>query len=105
RMHFFQIEGIAATNRVSPMRLCQAYSQHIVDVSLHLFLKLGNRSNRQFRDAAAVESPAAIAVIQSDDDSAMRPIQPFDTDHGIDDALKIVTLRRIFQAGFVREAT
>ncbi len=34
----------------------------------------------------------------------MRPIQPIDSDHGIDDAFQIVTLGGVFQASFVRVA-
>ncbi len=62
------------------------------------------RSDRQFRDAAAVQRPAVIAVIQRDDDAAMRPVQPFHADHGIYDALQIVALGRVLQALFVRVA-
>ena len=34
----------------------------------------------------------------------MRPVQAFDSDHGIEDALQIVALRRVLQALLIRLA-
>src|SRR5260370_42011206 len=77
-IHLLEVHDVVAAEADGDARLLEPQPQKIVDVALDLFLEFADGSGRQLVDAAAVESPAMIAVVQSDDDAAVCEIQTVD---------------------------
>ncbi len=77
-IHLLEVHGVVAAEPDGDTRLLEPQPQKIVDVALDLFLEFADGAGRQFVDAAAIESPAMIAVVQSDDDAAVCEIQTVD---------------------------
>src|SRR3989442_1750948 len=101
-IHLLEVHRIVAAEAEGDARLLEPQPQEIVDVALDLLLELADGGGRQFVDAAAVESPAMIAVIQRDDDATVREIQTVDADQIGEDV--VVALAEVFRANFVGKA-
>src|SRR5216684_993583 len=65
-------------------------------------LAVADGSSRQFVDAAAIERPSTIAVIERNDNTAVGPIQTVDTDQKRED--RVPPLADILRAVLIRVA-
>src|SRR2546425_8652133 len=101
-IHLFEVHGVVSAEADGDARLFEPQPQEIVDVALDLFLKLADGGGGQFVDAAAIESPAMIAIIQCDDHAAVREIQTVDADQIGEDV--VVALAEVFRANLVGKA-
>src|SRR6202158_6104849 len=127
-IHLLQVDRVVAAEADGQARLLEAQPQQIVDVALHLLLEIADGGGRQFADAAAIESPAVVAVgerdddggrkfadsaaikspavvtvVESDDDAAASKIQSVEANQRSED--RIAALADVFRAVFVRIAT
>ena len=101
-LHFPAIHDVVAAEANGQARLVETEAKQIINVALDAFLKNADRGYRNFADPAAVIGPAAIAVVESDDDTAVRDVQTVQSDQRLDN--RIPPLGDIFRADFVREA-
>src|SRR5260370_11999449 len=74
-VHLLEVYCVVAAEADGHARLLEPQSQEIVDVALDLLLEVADGSSRQFVDAAAIERPSTIAVIERNDNTPVRPIQ------------------------------
>src|SRR5260370_24477410 len=84
-VHLLEVYCVVAAEADGHARLLEPQSQEIVDVALDLLLEVADGSSRQFVDAAAIERPSTIAVIERNDNTAVGPIQTVDTDQKRED--------------------
>src|ERR1700687_2138634 len=102
-LHLLQVHRCVAAEADGQARLLEAQPQQIVDVALHLLLEIADGGGGQFADSAAIESPAVVTVVESDDDAAASKIQSVEADQRSED--RIAAFADVFRAVFVRIAT
>src|SRR6266481_4304122 len=101
-VHLLEVYCVVAAEADGRARLLEPQSQEIVDVALDLLLEVADGSSRQFVDAAAIERPSAIAVIERNDNTAVGPIQTVDTDQKRED--RVPPLADILRPVLIRVA-
>src|SRR5260370_41745696 len=101
-VHLLEVYWVVAAEADGHARLLEPQSQEIVDVALDLLLEVADGSSRQFVDAAAIERPSTIAVIERNDNTAVGPIQTVDTDQKRED--RVPPLADILRPVLIRVA-